>query len=193
VFDAVVLAGGSARRLGGLDKPAVPLGGRSLLDRVLGATAGAATTVVVGPVRHTYRAVRWVREDPPGGGPVAGLAAGLGAVTAEVVVLVAGDLPFLDATTVSMLVDGVEEVDGCLMTDGLKPQWLCGAWRTAALRTSLLGLEATQGAPLRAVLDPLRATRLTWRAQDDGGPPPWTDIDTPEDLTRAQDWLRGTA
>ncbi|MYQ48709.1 NTP transferase domain-containing protein, partial [Streptomyces sp. SID4985] len=34
-YDAVVLAGGAARRLGGADKPGVRVGGRPLLDRVL--------------------------------------------------------------------------------------------------------------------------------------------------------------
>ncbi|MZF89845.1 NTP transferase domain-containing protein, partial [Streptomyces sp. SID5643] len=33
-YDAVVLAGGAARRLGGADKPGVRVGGRPLLDRV---------------------------------------------------------------------------------------------------------------------------------------------------------------
>ncbi|MEL3949629.1 NTP transferase domain-containing protein, partial [Streptomyces sp. LNU-CPARS28] len=46
-FDAVVLAGGRAARLGGADKPGVRVGGRALLDRVLAACAGAGTTVVV--------------------------------------------------------------------------------------------------------------------------------------------------
>ncbi|MGW4109093.1 NTP transferase domain-containing protein, partial [Streptomyces sp. NPDC004976] len=36
-YDAVVLAGGAARRLGGADKPGVRVGGRALLDRVLAA------------------------------------------------------------------------------------------------------------------------------------------------------------
>ncbi|MFE1500369.1 NTP transferase domain-containing protein, partial [Streptomyces albidoflavus] len=40
-YDAVVLAGGAARRLGGSDKPAVRVGGRPLLDRVLGACPDA--------------------------------------------------------------------------------------------------------------------------------------------------------
>ncbi|MFF4549707.1 NTP transferase domain-containing protein [Streptomyces sp. NPDC001435] len=76
-YDAVVLAGGAARRLGGVDKPAVRVGGRPLLDRVLAACAGARTTVVVAEPRPTARPVRWAREEPPGGGPVAALDAGL--------------------------------------------------------------------------------------------------------------------
>jgi ATP-binding cassette subfamily F protein uup len=34
MFDAIVLAGGAARRLGGADKPGLIVGGRTLLDRV---------------------------------------------------------------------------------------------------------------------------------------------------------------
>ncbi|MGW0901366.1 NTP transferase domain-containing protein, partial [Streptomyces goshikiensis] len=40
-YDAIVLAGGAARRLGGVDKPALPVGARTLLDRVLDACPDA--------------------------------------------------------------------------------------------------------------------------------------------------------
>ncbi|MER5478427.1 DUF6457 domain-containing protein [Streptomyces sp. NPDC002734] len=103
-FDAVVLAGGAARRLGGADKPGVRVGGRALLDRVLAACADAGRTVVVADPRSTARPVRWARESPPGGGPVAALAAGLELTTADVVVVLSADLPFLDAATVHRLV-----------------------------------------------------------------------------------------
>ncbi|MET9952285.1 DUF6457 domain-containing protein [Streptomyces sp. NPDC006339] len=76
-YDALVLAGGAARRLGGADKPAVRVGGRPLLDRVLAGCRDARRTVVVADPRPTARPVEWTRESPPGGGPVAALAAGL--------------------------------------------------------------------------------------------------------------------
>ncbi|MFD5771575.1 molybdenum cofactor guanylyltransferase, partial [Streptomyces sp. NPDC127049] len=79
-YDAVVLAGGAARRLGGVDKPGLRVGGRALLDRVLAACAGARLTVVVGDPRPTVRPVRWTRERPAGTGPVAALAAGAAAL-----------------------------------------------------------------------------------------------------------------
>ncbi|MFI7385194.1 DUF6457 domain-containing protein [Streptomyces sp. NPDC049813] len=78
--DAVVLAGGAARRLGGADKPGVRVGGRALLDRVLVACAGARATVVVAESRPTPRPVLWAREEPPGGGPLAALEAGVRAL-----------------------------------------------------------------------------------------------------------------
>ncbi|XTP11091.1 DUF6457 domain-containing protein [Streptomyces albus subsp. chlorinus] len=77
------MAGGGASRLGGTDKPAVTVGGRTLLDRVLAACADAAATVVVGPRRAAYRPVRWARESPPGGGPLAALHAGLEALAED--------------------------------------------------------------------------------------------------------------
>lgn len=102
-YDAIVLAGGAARRLGGADKPALHVGGRALLDRVLDACTDASTTVVVGGRRPTARPVRWTLEDPPGAGPVAALDAGLRATSAELVLVLSADLPFLDRATVETL------------------------------------------------------------------------------------------
>ena len=52
-FDAVVLAGGRAARLGGADKPGLVVGQRTLLGSVVSAVteAGASRVVVVGPQR----------------------------------------------------------------------------------------------------------------------------------------------
>ncbi len=179
-YDVVVLAGGGGRRLGGADKPGLTVGGRTLLDRVLGAVEGAAEVVVVGPERPTVRPVLWAREEPPGGGPAAALAAGLLHVTAPVVVVLAADLPFLDAATVQVLLDAVGTGDGALLVDGDgRDQVLTSAWRTPALRERAVGDLA--GAPLRALLRGLVPVRLA--APD---PRAVQDVDTPQDLARAQ-------
>lgn len=102
-YDTIVLAGGAARRLGGADKPALSVGARPLLDRVLAACPDAAITVVVGPHRPTARAVVRALEDPPGGGPLAALDAGLRHTTAPAVLVLSADLPFLTAATVQGL------------------------------------------------------------------------------------------
>ncbi|MGW5673394.1 NTP transferase domain-containing protein, partial [Micromonospora sp. NPDC003776] len=47
-YAAVVLSGGAARRMGGVDKPARPVGGRPMLHRVLAAVADADQRLVVG-------------------------------------------------------------------------------------------------------------------------------------------------
>jgi molybdopterin-guanine dinucleotide biosynthesis protein A len=183
-FDAVVLAGGSARRLGGVDKPALVVGDRSLLDRVLAAVVDASRVVVVGPVRTTDRPVLWCREDPPGGGPVAALAAGLVEVRADRVAVLAGDLPFLTPTVIERLLESAAGRQGALVVDeGGRDQLLLGVWDTTALRRALP--EQVAGARLGETLRQLDPVRL----RIDARPAPWFDCDTEADLTTA----RGTA
>jgi molybdenum cofactor guanylyltransferase len=185
-MDALILAGGAARRLGGVDKPALLVGGRSLFDRVLDALVDADVVVVVGPVRAAGRPVRFVREDPPGGGPVAALAAGLPYVTSELVALLAADLPFLTAGVVSLLGSRIGPADdGALLVDNEgRDQLMTGVWRTAALRRVVADAGAPAGLALRQVLAGLTAVRVAVPA---GLREPWVDCDTPEDLQRAEE------
>lgn len=185
VWAAVVLAGGRASRLGGRHKPGLPVAGRTLLDHVLTAVAGAAETVVVGPEVATCRPVRWTREDPPGGGPVAGLAAGLAALTvdADEVAVLAADLPGLTPATIDRLLaartaDGaIRTADGALLcaADGRR-QWLIGVWRTESLRRALPAEPA--GRSLRSVLGTLTGTDVPELPGES------VDVDTPADLAR---------
>ncbi|MET8305715.1 NTP transferase domain-containing protein [Micromonospora sp. NPDC005173] len=104
-YAAVVLAGGAARRMGGVDKPALPVGGRPMRDRVLAAVADAAPRVLVGPADAVPDGVRVTREDPPGGGPVAATAAGLALLDpgTTLVALLAADLPLLTRAAIGEL------------------------------------------------------------------------------------------
>ncbi|MFD8296438.1 NTP transferase domain-containing protein [Streptomyces bauhiniae] len=195
-YDAVVLAGGGARRLGGADKPGVQVGGRALLDRVLAACADAATTVVVADPRATARPVRWAREEPAGGGPVAALDAGLRLTTAEYAVVLSADLPFLGADTVHRLLAALRDsdADGAMLTDDEgRDQPLVAAYRTASLRDALAGLATEHaerggqggltGLPLRRLTGALRLTRLT-------DPLASFDCDTWEDIAHARARIR---
>ncbi len=182
-FDAVVLAGGASRRMGGGDKTALAVGGTSLLNRVLRAVAGAAQIIVVGQERATDAEVRWVRENPPGGGPAAALAAGLDLVTAPLVVLLAADLPFLDATAGDRIVRHAAPAGAVLVDDAGKPQWLVGAWPARLLRAAFTGEQA--GASLHRGLEPLQPRLL----RSDAAPPEWFDIDEPADVTAARELL----
>lgn len=182
-YTAVVLAGGKAARLGGRAKPQLDVGGRTMLTAVLDAVSDAQARVVVGPRQPVPDDVVLVREHPPGGGPVAALRAGLGEVSTDVVVLLAGDLPFLTAELIGQL-RGLLTGDGALVVDeGGREQWLLGVWRTEALRTAVGG--ATGPTSLRKVLAPLAPARLRPTVAP-GRPPPWLDCDTPADLSRAR-------
>jgi molybdopterin-guanine dinucleotide biosynthesis protein A len=192
-YDAVVLAGGAARRLGGADKPGVRVGGRALLDRVLAACADACTTVVVAEPRTTARPVIWAREEPAGGGPLAALDAGLRHTTAEQVFVVSADLPFLEGRTVRRLLTALREsgTDGALLTDADgRDQPLVAAYRVPALRRELAALTAAHaehggltGLPLRRLTATLGLTRVP-------DPVASFDCDTWDDIATARARIR---
>ncbi|MEV4754033.1 NTP transferase domain-containing protein [Micromonospora sp. NPDC049559] len=196
-FAAVVLTGGGARRMGGIDKPAVPVGGQPMRDRVLDAVSGASARIVVGPATGLPPDVRHTREDPPGGGPVAATEAGLALLDPDppTTVLLAADLPLLTAEAVRSLVEHVSgaAVDGAVyLDDGGRRQLLCGAWRTAALRAALARVRAGRGgtlagASIRGLVADLTVAELSWTRS---GPPPWWDCDTDDDVRRAEEWIR---
>jgi len=182
---AIVLAGGTATRLGGTDKLAVAVGGRPVLDRVLGALAGDCPAVVVGPPRATSRPVHFVREQPPGGGPVAGLAAGLAAADTELIYLLAGDLPFVTPTALAALAAALSSYDGVMAIDDAgRAQPLLSVWRTDALRRAVPAEPA--GAPLLRTLAGLEVASLPMTEH----PPPWWDCDTPAAFEQAKEWAR---
>lgn len=185
-FDAIVLAGGSAKRLGGQDKPALEVAGRSLVNRVLDSLPNSPKVVVVGPRRHTERVVTWIREEPQGGGPVAAIAAGLPLVATEYVAVLAADLPFLDATTLKTLRDRAQGHDGALLVDGTgRDQLLIGVWRAAALRDAVAALPEFAGVPLHRLVHDLDVVRVGSQVAP-GQPVPWLDCDTEDDLRQAR-------
>jgi molybdopterin-guanine dinucleotide biosynthesis protein A len=190
-YDVIVLAGGAAKRLGGADKPGVRVGGRALLDRVLGACEGAGRSVVVGGRRPTVRPVRWTREDPPGGGPLAALDAGVRCVEAATVLVLSADLPFLGEETVSRLIGTLETSgkEAALLTDADgRDQPLVAAYRTEPLRREI-ALLATEygglgGLPLRLLSHELDLARV------DADPYSSFDCDTWEDISTARARIR---
>jgi molybdopterin-guanine dinucleotide biosynthesis protein A len=190
-YDAVILAGGAAKRLGGVDKPGLVVAGRAMVERVLEACAGAGRKVVVGPRRGTGQRVVWAREEPPGGGPLAALAAGVREVRAESVVVFAADLPFVTREVVEGLIAGLEPgAEGVVLTDpGGRDQPLAAVYRTEALRREL-ALIATEhggvaGLPLRLLTAELALRRLPDPTGDAS-----FDCDTWDDLSAARARIR---
>ncbi|MBA8989481.1 molybdopterin-guanine dinucleotide biosynthesis protein A [Curtobacterium pusillum] len=178
-IDAVLLAGGRARRLQGIDKAMLVVDGRVLLAHALDAVGAARSRVVVGPFRDGFPTdVRWAREHPPFGGPVTALAAGLEALrtsggTAPLVVVLATDLPAagaavealresIDAAAVDR--DGPHDsanADGWVAVDpDGQRQPLLAVYRATALTAAIARLRGSRrgldGASMRDLLAGLR-------------------------------------
>lgn len=115
---AVILAGGTAARMGGADKAGIEFRGRTLLEYALDAVIDATEVVVVGDWVRTNRPVTFTREDPVQGGPAAGLLAGLDAFarTPQQLAVLAVDMPLVSMSTFSRLRSSAEGHDGAVLT-----------------------------------------------------------------------------
>lgn len=149
-WDAIVLAGGRAERLGGASKPDVIVGHQSLLDRTVAAVQGASRIVVAGNV-HADGCTTAV-EPEPFGGPVSGIAAALPHTSQDWVLVVACDHPFVDHA-VPELVHAQTSVDGVVAVDRSgRRQNLLVLLRRDALVDALTQLGDPYGRSMRQLL-----------------------------------------
>ncbi|MGC0250600.1 molybdenum cofactor guanylyltransferase [Pseudactinotalea sp. Z1748] len=189
-FDVVILAGGRGRRMGGQDKAALPVAGRPMLARVLEAAQRARDVVVVGQV-HTPDGVRQVSEEPPGGGPVAGINAGVAALgePAPWTCVLAVDQPDAGAA-LSAIIGALPAIDPlvevvCHLDATSHAQWLLAAYRHDALVQALAPHGTGHGVPVGRLVSDLRFQYLRAGAEHVG------DIDTWADHARWEQRLGG--
>jgi molybdopterin-guanine dinucleotide biosynthesis protein A len=180
---ALILTGGTAARMDGVDKASLEVSGVTLLERALAATLSAREVVVVGAEVPTSRPVTWAREDPPLGGPAAGILAGLARLTdaPDLVVVLAVDMPRVNAGTVARLTWAVEadaDVDGAVLVDaGGRQQTLAAVYRTASLEAARPADRSQEhGLPVRRLVGGLRLAEVSVVGEEA------LDVDRWEDL-----------
>lgn len=164
---AVILTGGTAARMDGIDKASIEVGGVTLLERALAATMQAIEVVVVGREVPTSRPVTWTREEPPLGGPAAGMLAGIDRFlrVPDLVCVLAVDMPKVNAGTVARLtwaVEGDPDVDGAVLVDADgRRQTLAGVYRTSSLQAARpASPEQEHGLPVRRLVGLLRLAEV---------------------------------
>ncbi len=184
-YDALVLAGGAARRLGGVDKPMLRVGGTTLVERALAAVVAADRTIVVGPARDLPAYVTVTREHPPGGGPAAAVVAGLALVSADLVVVVAADLPFVTRGHIEQLLESARArggADGVVYVDAAgHRQPLAAVYDSAALRAAAGRLGGIDGASMRSLTESLTLVEVEADSEMT------LDCDTWDDVARARE------
>lgn len=179
----ILLTGGAGRRIG-TDKARLVYRGETLAGRLGSRLAGVTWAAVeVGPARSGLPSVM---EDPPGRGPLAGIAAGwerLRSLEPRAAVVLACDLPRLEQPMLALLA-GYDTESSVVPLVGGRLQLLCARWSAAALERA--GALASQGK--LAVAELLAAAPVHFLAQDAWGhvatEDAFADVDTPEDLRR---------
>lgn len=167
-WSAIVLSGGTNKRFGS-DKSAALLHDVTLLDHVLSFIPHNTKTVIVG---------KDVFEEPPLGGPVAGITRGLKEIDTDFVAVAAVDMPY-GASLFTQLLDAIEN-DAAMPIDaqGFK-QPLCGIYRRNSLLAAIEKLGNPHGQSMRALCDVLVIDPVQVDASV------LIDIDTPQDLISA--------
>jgi len=139
----VILAGGLARRMGGGDKPMREIGGRAILDRVVGRISPQCDALILNangdPSRFAGFGLTVVADTVAGNpGPLAGVLAALDWVAqnrpdTEWVASVAGDCPFLPRDLVDRLHEARlrEHAELAVAASGERTHPVIGLWKVA--------------------------------------------------------------
>jgi molybdopterin-guanine dinucleotide biosynthesis protein A len=191
---AAIIAGGRARRLGGVAKPFLTIGGRSVAELQL-AVLRPLFARVLAVVAEPGDVAAWqalgvdaVTDRLPGAGPLAGVAAALAAAEGDAVVCVAGDMPFLSPPLLQALRDQLPGAQALVPRRKGRVEPLC-----ARYGRELLGEAEARLADGRLALHALLQESAGTVWIDDGplaklgaGEEAFFNLNEPEDLARAE-------
>lgn len=188
----LILAGGLGRRMGGVDKTLLPLGGRPILARIAErlrpqCPAGLALSANGDPARFAEAFDGPVLPDsvPDLPGPLAGILAGLeyGAASGVTHVLsVPGDAPFLPENLVARLVASLGPAPVAVAASGGREHYTAALW-SVALRDDLRAWLAAGERRVGAFIARHGAGVVNWPTEPVD---PFLNLNAPEDFARAE-------
>jgi molybdopterin-guanine dinucleotide biosynthesis protein A len=186
----VILAGGRNSRMGGADKAFLRVSGQTVVERTIGVLRQVCEQIIVVtnlPEKYASFDVEVTSDHYPARGPLAGIHAALGRVTAAHAFVVACDMPFLRIEPVRYLVRAID----CSNADAVVPWWdgdiepLHAVYATH-IRDNIDGLLQRGSG---AVRDLLAQIRVTYVAEPEmraviGAEESFRNVNTPEDAAR---------
>jgi molybdopterin-guanine dinucleotide biosynthesis protein A len=186
-----ILAGGRGMRLGGVDKAAVDLNGRPILEHQLAVLAPLAREILVVANDERLAAdprLTVVLDPDPHAGVLPALLAALEAATSDLMLLVACDMPFVSRTLVEHLVDLAADYDAVIpKVDGYE-QVMHAVYRVEPCRAAVKDALDRGRRRMIAFLDDVRT--LTVDESDlrpyDPALRSFFNVNTPEDLALAR-------
>ena len=196
VLTAAIIAGGQGRRLGGLDKSELVIGGKRIIDRqldVLGQVAEHILVVSNDHHRFRYSGLRVCNDITSDAGPLSGLHTALIRSPTAKTIVIACDLPFLTVPFMRHLASRKTDADAVIPRNSAGPQPLCAVYDRACLGPIQ---EMLEHGTLRvsALLDTLCTTELDPQeiASYDPDSKLLLNINTPCDYNRALEHLNVT-
>jgi molybdopterin-guanine dinucleotide biosynthesis protein A len=190
----VVLAGGESRRMG-QNKALMPLDGERLVDRVvriLRASCSELLMVTNSPEVYADAGIRMVGDVWPGKGSLGGIYSALYHATTPYVLVVACDMPFLQATSLAYLIEQIGDHD-VVMPDVLgEQQPLHAIYAQTCLEPIRRRLEADR-LKIVGFLPDVRVRTVTAAELQPFDPEllAFQNLNTPEEFEAAARHLRG--
>jgi molybdopterin-guanine dinucleotide biosynthesis protein A len=191
-ISGVVLAGGLARRMGGVDKGLIPFAGKPMIAHVLERLRPQVDEILINANREIDQYATFgysVIPDEVGGfaGPLAGLHRGMGAASQPFILTAPCDSPFLPADLASRLMLALQQDDTDLAVakTGTQPHPVFCLCRTS-LKNHLQSYLDNNGRKVDAWYGTLRVVEVAF----DDQPHAFTNINTLEELESLQDQNR---
>ena len=189
---AVILAGGRGTRLGGADKSAVVVGGRTILARqlaLLGQVTSRVAIVTNDAARFPHAGVPVLVDETSDAGPLGGLATALAWSDQPHCLIVACDMPFLSAAFLQHLVVRAQGADVALPRTGHGLQPLCAVWACTVLPRVRARIEAGR-LDVTGLVHEVCAVEIGPEelAVFDPGHVLLSNVNTPQDLDAACAW-----
>jgi molybdopterin-guanine dinucleotide biosynthesis protein A len=185
-----ILAGGKARRFGGRDKARLIVQGRSIIEaqvNLLRAVADEVFLVGHDPVRFADLGLPVFPDRVSGAGALGGILTALESTTADRVLVIACDMPFLVEGLLRALVARAESGDGAWVRTPRGPEPLVACYRQQARERIR---EAIESGRLKAAELGERLTMQELTEEDISAFGPaerlLVNLNTPEDYARVQ-------
>ena len=184
-FSAVILAGGKSSRMG-CDKAFLEIGGQSLLARQIELVrdAGADEVFVSGREEVTYSQFGCVvlRDKFPDAGPLAGIERALAAASASLLLVLAVDLPAMNAGLLRQLMTQCSEAVGVVPTFSGHVEPLAAVYPKAALQTARNQLERGEFVAQAFARSCAHAGLVHWVELEANSAPFFANLNSPADL-----------
>jgi molybdopterin-guanine dinucleotide biosynthesis protein A len=183
---AAILAGGQARRLGGLDKKTLAIGGPAILERQLAVLRRVADPIFVVGAREVVPPLRLVPDAVAGAGALGGIYTAIVASPHDRTLVVACDMPFLSPVLLARM--AAEDADVVIPRGERGYEPLCAIYSKACAPLMRQRIERGefQASTLPAGLRVVELGPDVLDAYDPEGLA-FVNINTPHDYARARE------